>query len=237
MVASFTREPAQAIPPFTGTLCSNLSANCGPGLIRQAHPALHNGPYQLMNGNHVRLILMRHGESEWQAGATEDKDSNLSASGRIQARALAIRIAYMIKDAQRAYTIYTSPMRRSIQTAEALGKPFTIVEKMREANGDLQAHLPRSASANDHRRRSMATGFYYNFRANISDVLGSLISRSIANSSDAYVYCHGGVIKTMLRIIHDNDLICYKVANCSVSSITWDGRRWFVDFLNDCRHL
>jgi phosphoserine phosphatase len=81
----------------------------------------------------VRLLLVRHGESTWNAerrfqGST---DIPLSARGRAQARALARGLRpYRVRAA------YVSPFRRARETAElalaGTGVPVVVLDELRE---------------------------------------------------------------------------------------------------------
>src|SRR3989337_2728452 len=75
----------------------------------------------------MRLILVRHGESEWnRIGRYQGQaDAPLSDLGLRQADALANRLRHEQIDA-----IYTSPLQRARKTAEAIARfhpeiPFT----------------------------------------------------------------------------------------------------------------
>ena len=67
----------------------------------------------------MRLILVRHGESEWnRAGRYQgQEDAPLSDLGLRQAEALAVRLRHEQIDA-----IYTSPLQRARRTAEAIAQ-------------------------------------------------------------------------------------------------------------------
>src|SRR5690349_17933268 len=67
----------------------------------------------------MRLILVRHGESEWnRTGRYQgQEDAPLSELGLRQADALANRLKNESLDA-----IYTSPLQRALRTAEAIAR-------------------------------------------------------------------------------------------------------------------
>jgi broad specificity phosphatase PhoE len=78
----------------------------------------------------VRLILLRHGESTWNAEGRMQgtADPPLSEAGRAAARALAPLLARLAPDA-----IVTSDLLRARQTAEELGLPAGPDRRWREA--------------------------------------------------------------------------------------------------------
>ena len=70
-------------------------------------------------GNH-RLILLRHGETEWSRSGqhTSTTDLELTEVGREQARAAAVTLAQLILDNP---LVVCSPRKRALETAELAG--------------------------------------------------------------------------------------------------------------------
>ena len=81
----------------------------------------------------LQLLLVRHGESEANAGTSSDPDCPLSPRGFEQARELAARLAAADLS---GFTAITSPYRRARQTADiiaaATGMRFAVDEDIRE---------------------------------------------------------------------------------------------------------
>ena len=81
----------------------------------------------------TELLMVRHGESEANAGTSKDPDSPLTERGLAQARELAARLA---AEDLAGFSGFTSPYRRAVQTAEALalslGITFEVDESLRE---------------------------------------------------------------------------------------------------------
>jgi broad specificity phosphatase PhoE len=81
----------------------------------------------------TRLVLVRHGETDWNAEGRYQGQSNvpLNANGLAQAEALARRLS-----GERFDAIYTSDLARATQTAEALaavtGAPIFREPRLRE---------------------------------------------------------------------------------------------------------
>ena len=71
----------------------------------------------------TRLILVRHGQTDWNAGGRYQGQSNvaLSALGRRQAELLAAHFPVKHLD-----VIYTSDLDRARETAECVGKVFGV---------------------------------------------------------------------------------------------------------------
>jgi broad specificity phosphatase PhoE len=81
----------------------------------------------------VRLLLARHGQTDWNADRRFQghTDTALSERGRAQAHALGRALR-----GHRVTAAYVSPMRRAVETAEIAladaGIPFTPIEALRE---------------------------------------------------------------------------------------------------------
>ncbi len=94
----------------------------------------------------MRIILVRHGESEWnRLGIYQgQEDAPLSELGLRQADALASRLQH-----EKIDTIYTSPLQRARKTAEAIAKfhttvPFVQEDALMEIHHGIWQGLPAS---------------------------------------------------------------------------------------------
>lgn len=75
----------------------------------------------------MKLLLIRHGETESNirdiyAGSSEE---GLTRRGRLQASEIAQKIARLGSDA-----VYTSPLRRAVETADLVGRSLGLVPKV-----------------------------------------------------------------------------------------------------------
>lgn len=184
----------------------------------------------------LRIHLLRHGESEWQAGATASHDSCLTHRGRQQAELLAGRVNASSASLL-ARSVFASPLKRSLETVEFLGKPFTVLDSLTEARFDIKACLPRFAGPNHHRPDAQPVGEYPTFYSVVTTLLGQLIDEGLSTKTDLFVFTHGGVIKTLLRVIHGTNAVCYRIDNCSWTTLAWYHHRWHIECLNDVSHI
>jgi len=78
---------------------------------------MKNGAAQDTQGHMLRLLLMRHGETHWNASARFQGQSDvpLNTRGRRQAAALAATIA-----GESIHTLYASDLHRAWETAQAI---------------------------------------------------------------------------------------------------------------------
>ena len=73
------------------------------------------------------LILWRHAEAEAPRPGAADSERNLTAKGRKQAKQMAL---WLLVQRLPKLSIIVSPTKRTIQTAEALGRPYTVHRKI-----------------------------------------------------------------------------------------------------------
>lgn len=218
------------------------TAACGPRigndvLAPETVDEEHNPYIPEASAPSIRFYLIRHGESEWQAKTTTDRDSDLTDLGHEQAEHVCARTVRMIRSNGRPYEIISSPLKRSIQTVDKLGMPYRIMTGAREAPFDIKKCLPRFGSPSIYSRTICDEPRYTLFRDALAQTLGELVESHGSTGKDVYLFCHGGVIKTIFRIIHDNDAICYRIANGSISSLCWTLSRWHIESVNDVRHI
>jgi broad specificity phosphatase PhoE len=195
----------------------------------------------------MRLLLARHGQTEWNAdrrfqGAT---DIALSALGRAQAHALGRALR-----GHRITAAYVSPMRRAVETAEIAladaGIPFTPIEELRELSlGDWEGCTVEEI------RRLEGDPYAAWLRAPLdypppgAEPLPDVRDRVLAaidqigaahGDGDALVIAHGGVISVYachLLGCSFNQLWRLRVDNCSLTVV----KPPRLVMLNDTRHL
>ena len=92
---------------------------CDAALVLTAYSILHTNFWGFM----TKVYLVRHGQTEWNKKLTfrGRRDIPLNERGRQEAKAIAEVLKYKRIDA-----IYTSPLRRSIETAEPTARFFHL---------------------------------------------------------------------------------------------------------------
>lgn len=79
----------------------------------------------------TEVLLIRHGDAYEGLDLSVEADPGLSASGREQARRLAERLRRLGVDA-----VYASPLRRARETAEVIGLPVRLDDRLVEVAAD-----------------------------------------------------------------------------------------------------
>jgi len=197
----------------------------------------------------VRLLLIRHGQSEGNAqGVLQGRlDFGLSELGRIQAVATAERLA-----AERFDRLVSSPLRRAHETAETLAaatglavepEPGLMEYDLGEVSGlsgaEMRARYPDIAAAYARRERPRFPGEEGRdvFNARVRAAFEALRD----SGQDVVAVAHGGVISAICYAILGIDqgrpgLV--EVANCSITEIVPDRTgRAVICRHNDTCHL
>jgi len=151
----------------------------------------------------VELILVRHGLPVRKENTDGPADPELSTDGHAQAALLA---AYMMSESVDA--IYSSPLRRAVQTADplssAIGIDPILVPGIAEWDQHSNEYIPveELKAANDPRWQEMAKGGFNSdeipeeFHNRVLTAIEDIIDKNKGNK--VVVTCHGGVINDYL---------------------------------------
>ena len=199
----------------------------------------------------TRIILVRHGETDWNAtGRIQGhSDTPLNAVGRLQAQRLARRFA---NESVRA--LYSSDLARAFETAtvigQALGLPVVTSAQLRERRyglweGLTAAQIEACYPAQFAEWRARSTNFAppqgETHQQLLTRALGALqtISRQ-HEGGQVVVVTHGGLCYVLLNQILgsiDGDRREFTFGNASIHVIAVADDRWSVITHNDMAHL
>src|SRR6266508_237142 len=194
----------------------------------------------------MELLLVRHGLPVRIEDAGEPADPELSDEGRIQAVALAEWLA-----AERLDAVYTSPLRRAVQTAEPVaarhGLELVVDDELAEFDREAHFYIPveELKATRDPRWLDLIEGRWgqdgevdrFVFRRVVVEAVERVIdanpSRTIA------VVCHGGVINAYLsHVLGLDEVMFFEPYYTSVSRLmaARSGPRQIAS-LNETGHL
>lgn len=197
-----------------------------------------------------RILLIRHGESEWnREGIIQGfKDCDLSNLGREQAGKLRERL-----DMEKFDHAYSSSATRALQTADiAVGHRLTVtaVPDLREINlgewegqnaTDLKRRLPRETDIwfrEPSKVRIPGAETLRFFRRRVTRAAEGI--RSQHPDGGVLIFAHGGVICTYLTSLLGlklDDLWRFKIRNASITKVIFPMKRPRIEVLNDIGHL
>jgi broad specificity phosphatase PhoE len=201
----------------------------------------------------TRIILTRHGETDWNAGGRIQghTDVELNAAGVSQAEALAERLACETID-----VIYSSDLSRAERTADAVCRrqpdaEFILTTELRERNWGTLEGLRRAEIMENHPADGEALksgdadyapagGESKNqVRARIEKFFDSVVAEQ--SGKTVLMVTHGGVCAMILRCVLGIDMVRrvpFRLDNCGVTVIeSRDSGRRVVNSLNCTCHL
>ena len=198
------------------------------------------------------MILIRHGESIWnqERRIQGNLDPSLSDRGKAQARLLAGRLKGRVFAA-----LYTSPLRRALETAVILGESTGLAP--RPVDGLREIRLGEWEGRTTTELRTMSGNLYDRWIDRPLDVcsppggeeisafqqraMGTIEGLRMAHTdADFLVVTHGGVIKAYLCHVLGlslNRLFRIKADNTAVTEILFNGDMPQLALLNDTCHL
>jgi probable phosphoglycerate mutase len=199
----------------------------------------------------TRIILVRHGETDWNAtGRLQGhSDTPLNALGRLQAQQVARRLAH-----EPVRGLYSSDLARSFETAAIIGRAvgLTVVTspRLRERRygawegltaAEIQARYPVQFA----RWRARAT----DFAPPDGETRTQLLNRALAELQEigqrhpgevVVVVTHGGLCYVILNHLLgcvDGDRREFTFGNASMHTLEVAGDRWAVIAMNETAHL
>ncbi|MFQ5593218.1 MAG: histidine phosphatase family protein [Anaerolineae bacterium] len=189
----------------------------------------------------LRLLLARHGESQWQVlGDEAGPNSVLTELGRFQADRLGRWLAGHFE----VDHIYASPLRRAQETAQSVAGHLGLAV---EVHGDLaesaflvQPKLPAFSSPLE----TVDGGFadelpshkdYRLFRSRVAGALKDILGRH--EDGTVLIVAHAGTIGTVFRLLLGSDTFTVNVGNTTLHSLRWNGGQWHIEFVDRWDHL
>ncbi len=175
----------------------------------------------------MKIILVRHGESESNAKKSDEKDSNLTKKGRVQAEHLARKLKN-----EKISKIYTSNLIRAKQTGDIISKIIRVPVKtgFEELNEYEGKHL-----------RSFWRMFFNQRLKKLKRLLNK-ISREKEKKKKILIVAHGITNKIILSYflkINKKKLLQFHQKNTCINIIKWepDFKNWSLKCMNDISHL
>lgn len=200
---------------------------------------------------HAEIVVVRHGETVWNAERRMQgqRNSPLSERGRAQARALGVRFLTEAFD-----HLYSSDLERAYETAAAIaertGHAIRVDVRLRERAFGIFEGLTAAEMAERHPAE------YSKFRARDPDYAlpggectRDFYARSIACFNElasrhpgerVVVVAHGMLLDALYRAARGMDLIAPRdvdLINASLNVFRFHRGRWEVIAWGDCSHL
>ncbi len=198
----------------------------------------------------TRLIVVRHGQTEWNAAGRIQGhlNSRLDADGRAQAEALAARLV-----GEPLAAIYTSDLGRTLETAAptASGRMMDITTdpRLRERHLGVFQGLTFAEASREfpamfalYKARDLHVNFEHGeslvmLRERVAEVLTEIANRHAGEA--VLIVTHGGVLDQVYRLATGMPLDAprtFTVDNASINRLVWDGSRLRLTHWDDTPH-
>jgi len=191
----------------------------------------------------MKLLLARHGQSEWQVKSEDsDLDAPLTSLGESQAHRLG---EYLAAGDEPIVAIVASPLQRARHTAEIvasyLALPVDVEPDFREFDEWTAGWAPLPASMWDMAPATpeLKPG-YSRFRTRVAAALRRVVD--VHNGAEQLLLVtHAGTIGAQVRILLGSDTPRLWMHNTGLSLFEWGhperGGSWVVHYLNRVEHL
>lgn len=188
------------------------------------------------------LILVRHGQSQFNLDQTGGDDAPLTDLGRWQARRAGLYLRRQFK----INSLYSSTLIRARETAQIIDQALGLgrinyLEDLREADeeygGGLDLfknprepfHLPKPLPP------SAVSTYYEAFQKRVVRGLDMVLSAQ--PEGEICVVSHGGTMGTILRTLAGNHHFSVHTENTGFHILHWEEKRWHVVAVNRVEHL
>lgn len=196
--------------------------------------------------NHLELVLIRHGETDWsREGRSQGHSQNpINELGIRQARRLAARL-----DGAHFDRIYSSDLERATQTAELVfpGQKLELNASLREiSRGVLEGKIEAELTPSEREQRDALEHDRWNYRPPEGESFQDVNARvgrwldTLPASGRIAAVCHGGVIRTVLyRILHHPESwdALFSLENTGITQFQFAPESAIVVRVNDYAHL
>jgi broad specificity phosphatase PhoE len=193
------------------------------------------------------LILIRHGQSQWNLDQTGGENAPLTALGREQARRAGIycRTQFNLR------ALYASTYERAQDTAHIINsfvklEHIAYVDELREFEQEyvdrmLQFESPIAAlELNSAIAPAQISEYYVSFHARVLQGLKKILCAQQAwfdTDAQIGVVSHGGTMGTILRALAGSHHFSLNTENTGIHILRWQEKRWHILAINRTEHL
>lgn len=193
------------------------------------------------------LILIRHGQSQWNVDQTGGDNAPLTALGREQAR----RAGIYCKSQFKLQALYASSYERAHQTAEIINsfvglERVTLMDGLREFMEDYSDQMRKFDSplaALDIPQPvepAEVSAYYATFHARVARSLREILAAHadwFDTDAQVGIVSHGGTMGTMFRSLTGSHHFSTITENTGIHFLRWREQRWHVLAINRTEHL
>ena len=202
----------------------------------------------------TKLILVRHGQTEWNiTGRFQGQsDTILSEVGRKQARLLAENFETYYSN--KVDAIYSSDLKRAFETAETIGKKFSVDVKpdprLREIHfGKWEGEEFEAVRKSDPEMLSNLFERPDLLKVDGGESFAEVQNRAMESINEivaanpnkiVVVAAHGAILRTIIGAMMEVPLRCvwkFRQDNTAVNLVRHDGKDFMIALVNSTAHL
>ena len=189
----------------------------------------------------TRLFLIRHGETAWSASGqhTSRTDLALTENGIRQAEALAARLATM-----RFAAVFTSPMRRALETCRIAGldRDAVVTDDLREWDyGDYEGRTTDEIRADEPGWTIWTAEIRGGETAeDVGRRVDRVIERALAVEGDVALFGHGHCLRILAARwigLPARGGALLELSTATVSRLGWERETRVIELWNGGSHL
>lgn len=182
-----------------------------------------------------RILLIRHGQPAFPGGQRQcigTTNLPLSAEGLAQAEDMA-------RSLPAVSAVFSSPMTRAVETAQAIRPDVTILDGLRELDygqwegltfSEIRRDYPELYAARADNLALQPPGAE-SCEAGLARFSAAMAQAAQHSPGDFAVVAHGGIIALFLEHITGR---WYKPAYCEIVTLQWDERGFFLKEESSC---
>jgi probable phosphoglycerate mutase len=193
------------------------------------------------------LVLIRHGQSQWNLDQTGGEDAPLTAWGREQARRAGIYCRSQLK----LGALYASTYQRAQDTAAIINTflnldGITALDDLREFTDDYSDEMVRfdtpgaALDIAEPVRPAYVSDYYITFHERVMRAVNKILSENAPlyeTGAQIGIVSHGGTMGTILRALAGSHHFSLLTENTGIHILRWQERRWHILAINRTEHL
>lgn len=193
------------------------------------------------------LILIRHGQSQWNADQTGGENAPLTAKGRAQAS----RAGFYCRSQFQIHALYASTYERAQDTAQILNSflnldHITYMDELREFEMEYADQMPKFGSPLEALevmppiRPSDVSDYYVSFHERVVRGVKQILTAHrdlFDTNAQIAIVSHGGTMGTILRALASNHHFSLNTENTGIHILRWQEKRWHILAINRTEHL
>lgn len=193
------------------------------------------------------LILIRHGQSQWNLDQTGGEDAPLTALGREQAR----RAGIYCKSQFKLRALYASTYQRAQVTAQLINSflgldRIVYLDGLREFNEEYSDYMVKFESPvaafeiEELIRPAYVSDYYITFQERVVRALREILNAHqdlFETDAQIGIVSHGGAMGTMIRSLAGSHHFSLDTENTGIHILRWKEQRWHILAINRTEHL